>query len=93
MPGRGDAGEYGEVTSASDCTDYQARRLNIRYRPAGQKGPVRAHAQRHRGRLSRRMIVVLENYQRGDGLVDVPEVLRPYLRDGCDRLPVPVIVP
>src|SRR5205085_10355849 len=36
MPGRGEAGEYGEVTSASDCTDYQSRRLNIRYRPAGQ---------------------------------------------------------
>ena len=38
MPGRGESGEYGEVTSASDCTDYQSRRLNIRYRPTGQKG-------------------------------------------------------
>ena len=48
MPGRGERGEYGEVTSTSDCTDYQARRLNIRYRPSGQKGtPLRPHAQRN----------------------------------------------
>ena len=43
MPGRGEDGEYGEVTSTSDCTDYQARRLNIRYRPAGQKGTRFVH--------------------------------------------------
>ena len=43
MPGRGEHGEYGEVTSTSDCTDYQARRLNIRYRPAGQKGTRFVH--------------------------------------------------
>ena len=43
MPGRGERGEYGEVTSTSDCTDYQARRLNIRYRPAGQKGTRFVH--------------------------------------------------
>ena len=48
MPGRGEHGEYGEVTSTSDCTDYQSRRLNIRYRPVGPEGdPVRPHAQRH----------------------------------------------
>ena len=43
MPGRGEAGEYGEVTSTSDCTDYQARRLNIRYKPTGQKGTRFVH--------------------------------------------------
>ncbi len=43
MPGRGDGGEYGEVTSTSDCTDYQARRLGIRYRPGGQKGTRFVH--------------------------------------------------
>src|SRR5882757_7993385 len=80
MPGRGDAGEYGEVTSASDCTDYQARRLNIRYRPAGQKGTRFVHTLNGTAvALSRALIVILENYQRADGLVDVPEVLRPYL--------------
>jgi seryl-tRNA synthetase len=80
MPGRGAAGEYGEVTSTSDCTDYQARRLNIRYRPAGQKGTRFVHTLNGTAvALSRALIVILENYQRADGLVDVPEVLRPYL--------------
>ena len=51
MPGRGEAGEYGEVTSTSDCTDYQARRLNIRYKPDRAKGDqIRPHPQRHRRR-------------------------------------------
>ena len=48
MPGRGEGGEYGEVTSTSNCTDYQARRLNIRYRVAGRKRHAfRPHPQRH----------------------------------------------
>ena len=86
MPGRGEAGEYGEVTSTSDCTDYQARRLNIRYKPAGQKGTRFVHTLNGTAvALSRALIVVLENYQRADGLVDVPEVLRPYLGQGRDR--------
>src|SRR5438309_11317437 len=80
MPGRGEAGEYGEVTSTSDCTDYQARRLNIRYRPAGQKGTKFVHTLNGTAvALSRAILAILENYQRADGLVDVPEVLRPYM--------------
>src|SRR3954452_1295875 len=80
MPGRGTAGEYGEVTSTSDCTDFQARRLNIRYRPTGQKGTRFVYTLNGTAvALSRALIVILENYQRSDGLVDVPEVLRPYL--------------
>jgi seryl-tRNA synthetase len=80
MPGRGAGGEYGEVTSTSDCTDYQSRRLNIRYRPAGQKGPRFVHTLNGTAvALSRALIVILENYQRPDGLIDVPEVLRPYV--------------
>jgi seryl-tRNA synthetase len=80
MPGRGEHGEYGEVTSTSDCTDYQARRLNIRYRPAGQKGTRFVHTLNGTAvALSRALIVVLENYQRPDGRIDVPEVLRPYV--------------
>jgi seryl-tRNA synthetase len=80
MPGRGASGEYGEVTSTSDCTDYQARRLNIRYRPAGQKGTRLVHTLNGTAiALSRALIVVLENYQRPDGLIDVPPVLRPYM--------------
>jgi seryl-tRNA synthetase len=80
MPGRGDAGEYGEVTSTSDCTDYQARRLNIRYRPSGQKGTKFVHTLNGTAiAISRAIIAILENYQRADGLVDVPEVLQPYM--------------
>ncbi len=80
MPGRGEHGEYGEVTSTSDCTDYQARRLNIRYKPTGQKGTRFVHTLNGTAvALSRALIVVLENYQRADGLIDVPAVLRPYL--------------
>src|ERR1700710_359704 len=75
MPGRGEAGEYGEVTSTSDCTDYQSRRLNIRYKPTGQKGTRFVHTLNGTAvALSRALIVVLENYQRADGLIDVPEV-------------------
>ena len=50
MPGRGEAGEFGEVTSTSNCTDYQARRLGIRYKHKGRKGDaLRPHAERHGG--------------------------------------------
>ncbi|MBX6311531.1 MAG: serine--tRNA ligase [Isosphaeraceae bacterium] len=80
MPGRGAGGEYGEVTSTSDCTDYQARRLNIRYKPAGQKGTRLVHTLNGTAiAISRALIAILENYQRADGLVDVPEALRPYM--------------
>jgi seryl-tRNA synthetase len=77
MPGRGDGGEYGEVTSTSDCTDYQARRLNIRYKPEASKGTRFVHTLNGTAvALSRAVIAILENYQRADGRVDVPEVLR-----------------
>ncbi|WP_337175812.1 serine--tRNA ligase [Paludisphaera sp.] len=80
MPGRGESGEYGEVTSTSDCTDYQARRLNIRYRPTGQKGTRFVHTLNGTAvAVSRAIIAVMENYQRADGKIDVPEVLRPYI--------------
>jgi len=80
MPGRGEHGEYGEVTSTSDCTDYQARRLNIRYRPAGQKGTKFVHTLNGTVvAISRALIAVIENYQRADGRIDVPEVLRPWV--------------
>lgn len=80
MPGRGEAGEYGEVTSTSDCTDYQSRRLNIRYRPTGQKGTRFVHTLNGTAvAVSRAIIAVMENYQRADGKIDVPEVLKPYI--------------
>lgn len=80
MPGRGEHGEYGEVTSTSDCTDYQSRRLNIRYRPTSQKGTRFVHTLNGTAvAVSRALIAVIENYQRADGKIDVPEVLKPYV--------------
>ncbi len=80
MPGRGDGGEYGEVTSTSNCTDYQARRLNIRYKEKGKKGTRFVHTLNGTAfALSRAIIAVLENNQNADGSVTVPEVLRPFI--------------
>jgi len=85
MPGRGTAGEYGEVTSTSNCTDYQSRRLNIRYRNKNEKGTHFVHTLNGTAiAISRAIIAILENYQQADGTVLVPEVLRPYL--GKERI-------
>ncbi len=85
MPGRGAAGEYGEVTSTSNCTDYQARRLGIRYRNKGEKGTAFVHTLNGTAvAISRAIIAVLENYQEADGSITVPEALRPHM--GKDRI-------
>ncbi|MBL8865920.1 MAG: serine--tRNA ligase [Planctomycetia bacterium] len=85
MPGRGTGGEYGEVTSTSNCTDYQSRRLNIRYRPTGQKGTKFVHTLNGTAvACTRALIAILENYQQADGSVVVPEALRPWV--GKDRI-------
>jgi seryl-tRNA synthetase len=85
MPGRGEQGEYGEVTSTSNCTDYQARRLGIRYRPPGEKGTRFVHTLNGTAvAISRAMIAVLENYQQADGSIIVPEPLRAVM--GKDRI-------
>ena len=88
MPGRGEGGQYGEVTSTSNCTDYQARRLGIRFRRKGKKGTEFVHTLNGTAvAISRALLVILENYQQADGSVLVPEVLRPYT--GCDRITPP----
>ena len=80
MPGRGDAGEYGEVTSTSNCTDYQARRLNCRYKVKGEKGTKFIHTLNGTAvAVSRAMIAVMENGQQADGSIVVPEALRPWV--------------
>jgi seryl-tRNA synthetase len=85
MPGRGEKGEYGEVTSTSNCTDFQARRLDVRYRPAGQKGSRFVHTLNGTAvACTRALLAVLENYQQADGSVVVPEALRPLV--GKDRI-------
>ena len=82
MPGRG---EFGEVTSTSNCTDYQARRLNIRYKAKDQKGTRFVHTLNGTAiAISRAMIAILENYQQADGSIVIPEVLRPWV--GKDRI-------
>jgi seryl-tRNA synthetase len=85
MPGRGQGGEYGEVTSTSNCTDYQARRLNIRYKIPGQKGTRIVHTLNGTAvAVSRAILAILENYQQADGSVLIPEVLRPWV--GKERI-------
>jgi seryl-tRNA synthetase len=85
MPGRGTAGEYGEVTSASNCTDYQSRRLDIRYKVKGEKGTQLVHTLNGTAvAISRAIIAILENYQQADGSILIPEVLRKWV--GKERI-------
>jgi seryl-tRNA synthetase len=88
MPGRGEAGEWGEVTSTSNCTDYQARRLNVRFKVPGQKGTELVHTLNGTAvATSRALIAILENNQHADGSITVPRVLRDYV--GKDILQPP----
>ncbi|TVR09785.1 MAG: serine--tRNA ligase [Planctomycetota bacterium] len=75
-----------EVSSLSNCTDFQARRMGLRYRPEAKAKPVMAHTLNGSGlALPRCMIAVLERWQQADGSVLIPEVLRPYM-GGQDRI-------
>ena len=72
--------EWLEVSSVSNCLDFQARRANIRYRPGGDAAVRHPHLLNASGlALPRSVISVMENYQQEDGSVVVPEVLRPYM--------------
>jgi seryl-tRNA synthetase len=85
MPGRGESGQWGEVTSTSNCTDYQARRLNTRYKRKGEKGTRFVHTLNGTAiAVSRAMIAILENHQQADGSVVIPEALRPWV--GKERI-------
>jgi len=85
MPGRGG---YGEVTSTSNCTDYQARRLNARYKVKGEKGTNFVHTLNGTAiAISRALVAILELYQQGDGSILVPEVLRPMIGKDCIARP------
>ena len=77
MPGR-NGGEYGEVTSTSNCTDYQARRLNIKYKDDDGKNKYVHTLNGTAIAVGRAMLAILENYQNADGSVTIPEVLVPY---------------
>ncbi|MDR0315548.1 MAG: serine--tRNA ligase [Treponema sp.] len=77
MPGRNN-GEWGEVTSTSNCTDYQARRLNIRYKDDDGKNKFVHMLNGTAIAISRAMIAILENFQQADGTVRIPRALVPY---------------
>ncbi|MBD2427106.1 serine--tRNA ligase [Phormidium sp. FACHB-1136] len=74
------ANRYREISSCSNCLDFQARRANIRFKSAGQKGTQYLHTLNGSGlAIGRTMAAILENYQEANGSVRVPEVLQPYL--------------
>lgn len=85
MPGRGEAGEWGEVTSTSNCTDYQSRRLGIRFRTPGTKGTTLVHTLNGTAlAIGRAMIALLENHQQADGSIAIPQPLVAWM--GKDRI-------
>ncbi|OHD11373.1 MAG: serine--tRNA ligase [Spirochaetes bacterium GWD1_27_9] len=76
MPGRG---EYGEITSTSNCTDFQSRRLNIKFKDSEGKNKFVHMLNGTAIAVPRVIISILENFQREDGSVEIPEVLVPYI--------------
>ncbi|WP_349364844.1 MAG: serine--tRNA ligase [Roseitalea porphyridii] len=77
LPGQG---AYREISSCSVCGDFQARRMNARYRPEGEKGTRFVHTLNGSGvAMGRALIAVMETYQQADGSIAVPEALRPYM--------------
>lgn len=86
LPGQN---RYREISSVSNCGDFQARRMKARYRPEGAKETRFVHTLNGSGiAVGRALIAVLETYQQEDGSVIVPEVLRPYM-GGIERLTPP----
>ncbi|MBD2042947.1 serine--tRNA ligase [Microcoleus sp. FACHB-672] len=74
------AGKYREISSCSNCWDFQARRAGIRFKEAGKKGTQFVHTLNGSGlAIGRTMSAILENYQQSDGTIRIPEVLQPYL--------------
>ncbi len=83
LPGQG---VYREISSCSNCGDFQARRMAARYRPEGEKKPRYVHTLNGSGvAVGRALIAVLENYQQADGSIVVPQALRPHL-GGLERI-------
>lgn len=90
MPARGAAGSWGEISSASACTDYQARRLGMRYRASARAGDVKfLHTLNGTAAAVPRLVLaLLETHQDAQGNVRVPLALRPFL-GGVDVLEPP----
>lgn len=80
---------YREISSCSTCTDFQARRMNARYRPSGGKPPRFVHTLNGSGvAVGRAMVAILETYQNADGSVAIPDALKPYM-GGLNRIERP----
>jgi seryl-tRNA synthetase len=76
---------YREISSCSNCGDFQARRMNLRFKREGAKGTELAHTLNGSGlAVGRTLAAVLENYQQQDGSVLIPNALRPYF--GKDKI-------
>ena len=83
LPGQG---RYREISSCSTCTDFQARRMNARYRPEGEKNTRFVHTLNGSGlAVGRTLVAVMENYQQEDGAIAIPDALARYF-DGLNRL-------
>jgi len=77
---------YREISSCSNCGDFQARRMNARCRVAGEKGTEFVHTLNGSGvAVGRCLIAIMENYQEADGSITIPAALRPYM-DDCERI-------
>jgi seryl-tRNA synthetase len=77
---------YREISSCSNCGDFQARRMNARYRPQGEKSTRFVHTLNGSGlAVGRTLVAILENYQQADGSIAVPDALKPYM-GGLDRI-------
>jgi len=78
-------GEWLEVSSCSNCGDFQGRRANIRFRPSPDEKPLFVHTLNGSGlALPRVLISVMENYQQADGSIKVPDILQPFM--GCELI-------
>ncbi len=83
LPGQG---RYREISSCSNCGDFQARRMQARCRRAGEKGTRLVHTLNGSGiAVGRALVAVMENYQEADGSIQVPEALLPYM-GGLERI-------
>jgi seryl-tRNA synthetase len=86
LPGQG---TYREISSCSNCGDFQARRMNARYRPQGAKDTRFVHTLNGSGvAVGRALIAVLENYQEEDGSIRIPDALLPYM-GGLTKIEAP----
>jgi seryl-tRNA synthetase len=75
-----------EISSCSNCRDFQARRMEARFRPTGGKGTEFLHTLNGSGvAVGRALIAVMETFQQADGGIAIPEVLRPYM-GGAERI-------